>query len=262
MPSATLQPITIYGHWGAPNPWKVIILLKELGLPYTHRGLELSDVKKPPFINVNPNGRVPAIEDPNTGVKLWEVRAEVRPPKDCACANTSRAARSSIISVQHMTRPPRCRTKIPSRSSSSISGYSSRYRVRAVLHHTSHGLTHAGQGPYFGQWAHFLRFHPEKLPSAIERYAKETERVISVLDGVLAKSSSGWLVGDKCTYADLAFVTWAHVADGMFKQSGTADHLEKYPSYGKWLKAMGERDSVKACIAEIAKGRAEHGLPP
>lgn len=32
----------------------------------------ISDVKKPEFLALNPNGRLPCIEDPNTGVKLWE----------------------------------------------------------------------------------------------------------------------------------------------------------------------------------------------
>lgn len=83
-----------------------------------------------------------------------------------------------------------------------------------------------------------------------------------MLDGVVAKSESGWLVDDRCTYADLSFVTWAHVADGMFEQTGTADLLAKYPSYRKWLAAMGERPSVKECLSAIQEGRAEHGLPP
>ena len=45
-------------------------------------------------------------------------------------------------------------------------------------------------------------FHPEKLPSAQKRYMVEVKRTLSVLDDHLAKSSSGWLVGDKFTYAD------------------------------------------------------------
>ena len=60
--------------------------------------------------------------------------------------------------------------------------------------------------PYFGQVFFFKHYHPEKLPSAIERYQKETARVIGVLDGVLAKRE--WLVGDKCTIADLSFLPW------------------------------------------------------
>lgn len=46
--------------------------MKELSIPYDHRLVELSDTKKPPLLKVNPNGRLPAIEDPNTGITLWE----------------------------------------------------------------------------------------------------------------------------------------------------------------------------------------------
>lgn len=46
--------------------------MEELGIPYDHRLVELSDVKKDPLTRVNPNGRLPAIEDPNTGIVLWE----------------------------------------------------------------------------------------------------------------------------------------------------------------------------------------------
>lgn len=53
---------------------KVIIILEELGLPYNHTKVEFSDVKNPDYLKVNPNGRLPAIKDPNTGVVLWEVR--------------------------------------------------------------------------------------------------------------------------------------------------------------------------------------------
>ena len=57
--------------------------------------------------------------------------------------------------------------------------------------------------PYFGQFFHFTRYHPEKLPSAIERYKEEILRVFGVLDSVLAKQP--WLVGNKMTIADLSF---------------------------------------------------------
>ena len=59
----------------------------------------------------------------------------------------------------------------------------------------------SGQGPYFGQLSWFSFLHPEKLPSAIERYAKEMKRVLGVLDGAL--EGKQWLVGDKMTFADL-----------------------------------------------------------
>lgn len=62
--------------------------------------------------------------------------------------------------------------------------------------------------PYFGQAAWFQKFHSEKVPSVVERYDNEIKRVFGVLESVLAKSPSGYLVGDKATVADLAFITW------------------------------------------------------
>ena len=63
----------------------------------------------------------------------------------------------------------------------------------------------SGQGPYFGQVAWFSMYHPEKIPSAVERYRNEIKRVYTVLESVLSKQE--WLVGGKLTVADLSFVT-------------------------------------------------------
>jgi len=49
------------------------VILEELGLPYETKYMDFPDMKKDPFETLNPNGRVPAIEDPNTGVNLFEV---------------------------------------------------------------------------------------------------------------------------------------------------------------------------------------------
>lgn len=88
----------------------------------------------------------------------------------------------------------------------------------------------------------------------------ETIRVIGVLDNVLA--GKNWLVGDKCSYADLAFVTWAFIAKGVLVQVGKADVLEKNANYSRWLAAMQARDSIKDVTETMAKERAAHGLPP
>lgn len=63
----------------------------------------------------------------------------------------------------------------------------------------------SGQGPYYGQAAWFNYFHPEKIPSAQERYKNEILRVLGVLNDVLSKQE--WLVGGKVTIADLSFIT-------------------------------------------------------
>lgn len=71
------KPIKLYGHALGPNPWKVAIIFEELGIPYETEYMDFSVLKQEPFISVNPNGRTPAIEDPNTGITLWESGAIV-----------------------------------------------------------------------------------------------------------------------------------------------------------------------------------------
>ena len=80
----TLKPIKLYTHATGPNPWKVVIILLELGIPYEEDYVDFSKIKQEPFISVNVNGRVPAIEDPNTGITLWEASGPVKTAKICA----------------------------------------------------------------------------------------------------------------------------------------------------------------------------------
>jgi hypothetical protein len=49
------------------------MVLAELKLPYTIEKIEFSDVKAESYVKLNPNGRLPTIEDPNTSLILWEV---------------------------------------------------------------------------------------------------------------------------------------------------------------------------------------------
>ena len=71
----------------------------------------------------------------------------------------------------------------------------------------------------------FALFHPEKLESAQGRYANELKRVVGVLDPVL--KGNEWLVGDKCTYADLVFVMWNTQID--FTMKGHEWNIAVYP---------------------------------
>jgi glutathione S-transferase len=57
--------------------------------------------------------------------------------------------------------------------------------------------------------------HPEKLPSAQTRQGNEIKHVVGVLGRVLANRA--WLVGEKCTYAHLAFVIWSRSIDYALK---------------------------------------------
>ena len=66
-------PLELWAHWGAPNPYKVCIVLETLKLPYTTHLLEFSEVKHDSYLKLNPNGRLPTLKDPNTNVTFWEV---------------------------------------------------------------------------------------------------------------------------------------------------------------------------------------------
>ena len=94
----------------------------------------------------------------------------------------------------------------------------------------------------------FNLFHPEKLLSTQIRYADEVERVIGILDKELAKLSSGWLVGDKFTYVDLAFVMWDEQVGkfmSMAPFTGGEWDAGRIPSWKKWHKRMLQRPVVK-----------------
>lgn len=112
----------------------------------------------------------------------------------------------------------------------------------------------SGQGPYFGQAAWFSHFHSEKVPSAIERYRNEVRRVTQVLDKVL--STREYLVGDKCTYADLAFLPWYGALPYLFAGE-EIDFQKDYPNHGAWIKKLQDRPAVKETFEEKAAASAK-----
>ncbi|KAJ0350334.1 hypothetical protein COL154_003942 [Colletotrichum chrysophilum] len=66
-----MKKIKVLGVHG-PNAGKVIVLCEELGIPYETEIIPLNDVKNPKYVAINPNGRLPSIQDPNTDLTLWE----------------------------------------------------------------------------------------------------------------------------------------------------------------------------------------------
>ncbi|KAF1359847.1 thioredoxin-like protein [Lizonia empirigonia] len=71
------KPLILHAHATGPNPIKVAIAVELLKLPYEVKSWEFGDdpkkgVKGETFLKINENGRVPALEDPNTGVVSWE----------------------------------------------------------------------------------------------------------------------------------------------------------------------------------------------
>lgn len=103
-------------------------------------------IKQEPFISLNPNGRVPVIKDPNTGITLWE---------------------SGAI-VEYLVETYDKEKKM------TFDSFPEKYLLKQYLH-----FQMSGQGPYYGQLGWFSFFHPEKIESAISRYEEQTFRVAS-----------------------------------------------------------------------------------
>jgi len=112
----------------------------------------------------------------------------------------------------------------------------------------------SGQGPYYGQKAWFSNFHAEKLPSAEERYANEIRRVVGVIDAHLKKQGTPYLVGDKATYADLAWVTWNSLLGWLTPDFDTA---KEFPVFHAWHERLVNRPAVKKVLEAKAKKGAE-----
>ncbi|KAF7941445.1 hypothetical protein EAE99_001082 [Botrytis elliptica] len=208
-----MKPITIYWRPYVPNPAKVIIICEELGLPYVGKFIDITELKQPVFQSTNPNGRVPAIYDPNTDLTLWESGAIV-----------------TYLIEQYDTDHKLTITSFPEK-----------YHLVQWQHYQS-----TGQGPYFGQAAWFLLYHSEPLESAKRRYAIETVRIISVIDKAL--DGCEWLVGNKCTYADLAYVAW-NASVGLFMQGQPEWKPEEFPNFLRWQQSMMDRPSVQKALS-------------
>ncbi|KAJ5612957.1 Glutathione S-transferase/chloride channel C-terminal [Penicillium lagena] len=72
-----MKPVILHAHATGPNPIKVAMALESLKVPFTIKMWDFGDdpntgVKGTTFLKINENGRVPALEDPNTGVVSWE----------------------------------------------------------------------------------------------------------------------------------------------------------------------------------------------
>ena len=155
-----------------PNGWKASVTLEELALPYETKTLNLveGDQRKPEYLAINPNGRIPAIVD----------RAE----EDFAVFE------SGAIMIYLAEKTGKL---LPTDAKG-------RSRVIQWLMFQMGGV-----GPMMGQANVFHRYMPEKIQPAIDRYQNECRRLFEVLDGQLAENE--WL-GGEFSIADIANWCW------------------------------------------------------
>jgi glutathione S-transferase len=190
-----------------PNGWKVSVALEELALPYEVHPIDLGKLtqKEPWFLAINPNGRIPAIID--------------RDEENFAIFE------SGAILVYLAEKTGRLLpTDVRGRS-----------QVMQWLMFQMGGV-----GPMMGQANVFHRYAPEKIPFAIERYQRESRRLLAVLDARLADHE--YLAGDY-SIADIANVCWARGhAWGGIDVSGL-DHL------ARWITQLEARPAVQRGVA-------------
>ena len=99
------------------------------------------------------------------------------------------------------------------------------------------------------------------MPSAIERYAKEVNRVLGVLEGYLTRqkrehrgsagSHGPWLVGNKLSYADIVFIPWQKIVGVVLKKDEYNE--DNYPHIEEWLGRMTSRETVKTVLESAFK---------
>ncbi len=91
-----------------------------------------------------------------------------------------------------------------------------------------------------GQNHHFAHYAPEKIPYAIDRYVKETNRLYGVLNKRLANRE---FVAGRYSIADMAIYPW------IVPHERQGQNLKEFPDLKRWFEATGDRPAVKRAYA-------------
>jgi glutathione S-transferase len=174
-----------------PNGWKASIMLEEVELPYRVRAIDLGKLeqKEPWFLEINPNGRIPAIVDRD--------------------ADDFPVFESGAILLYLAEKTGRL---LPSDA-----------RGRSLVQQWLM-FQMSGVGPMQGQANVFFRYAPEKIPFAIERYQNETRRLYEVLDRRLARTE--YLAGEY-SIADVATWPWVRIHAWAGVETEGLEHLQR-----------------------------------
>jgi GST-like protein len=201
----TAAMIELY-YWTTPNGHKITIFLEETQLPYALKPIDIGKGQQfaPEFLKISPNNRIPAIVDtePADGggpLSVFESGAILQ----YLAEKTGRFLPSDLRG---------------------------RVEVMQWLFWQMGGL-----GPMAGQNHHFSQYAAEKIPYAIERYVKETERLYGVLDERL--EDRPFIAGDY-SIADMACYPW------IVPHENQGQRLEDFPNLARWFAAVRERPAV------------------
>ena len=175
-----------------PNGWKASIVLEELGIPYEVHVVNLmaGDQKKPDYLKINPNGRIPTIVDRDEGnFAVFESGAILIYLAERTGRLMPRDEKGRSVVIQWLM------------------------------------FQMGGIGPMMGQANVFFRYAPEKIEFAIGRYHRECRRLFEVLDRRLADHE--YLAGDY-SIADIANWSWVHTYNWSGVDIDGLPHLERW----------------------------------
>jgi GST-like protein len=203
-----------------PNGVKIGIMLEETGLPYEAHLIDFAtdDQKTPEFLSLNPNGKIPAIIDPNgpdgQPLPLFESGA-------------------ILIYLAEKT--------------GKFLDPAQRYETIAWVMWQMGGL-----GPMFGQLGFFHKFagreYEDKRP--LERYVNESKRLLGVLDARL--QGRDWIMGDY-SIADIASLGWVRNLIGFYEARDLVG-FDDFTNVAAWLERGLARPAVQRGLQVTAKG--------
>jgi len=205
-----LRMIELY-TWGTPNGRKVSVMLEECGLPYNVHRIDIGkgDQFAPESLEINPNGKIPSIVDPDGPDGKPIAMMESGAILVYLAGKTGRflpaSARGKYVALQWLM-----------------------FQMGHV-------------GPMYGQVHHFLRAAKVEVPYAIERYVKEKDRLYGVLDRRLG--AARFLAGDEYTIADIATYPW------VARYEWHKTDLATFPNVKRWFDAMSARPAVQRGMA-------------
>ncbi|MFC6762023.1 glutathione S-transferase N-terminal domain-containing protein [Sulfitobacter porphyrae] len=200
-----------------PNGVKISIMLEETGLPYeVHRVDILTDENATPeFLSLNPNGKIPAILDPDG--------PEGRP--------TAMFESGAIL----LYLADKTGQLIPTNASRRLETIQWLFFQMAAI------------GPMFGQVGYFNKFAKaieDKRP--LQRYVAEAQRLLGVLDHRLV--GRDWIMGDDFTIADIATIGWVRNLITFYEARELVDY-DRFAQLAAWLDRALARPAVQRGLA-------------
>ncbi|MFC3120004.1 glutathione S-transferase N-terminal domain-containing protein [Agaribacter flavus] len=187
-------PIELF-FWPTPNGYKISILLEELGVPYNVNLVNIieGDQFKTEFLEISPNGRMPAIVDPFG-------------PDDLPITVFESGAIMFYLANKHQKFYPQSERQ--------------RTEVNEWLFWQMSGL-----GPMGGQAIHFSEYSAEKIPYAIQRYVSEYKRLLKVMDGRLKNRQ---FLTDSYSIADMACLGWVKASEILKVSLEPYEHVSRW----------------------------------